>query len=641
MKLAVPARVRGAIAWRLHRLFGDRLVYGTLLIAAKYWRSAMRNTVHIAVVGSAGKTTAKELMLGMLAGSGRGVGNPGSFNNIEEIAMAMLRVRPWHKHFVTELSEDRPGMMERTLGLLRPRIGIVTVVRDDHLSAYASRDALAQEISKLVSALPANGTAVLNVDDERVAHMASACIANVITVGTSPHALLRAEDISSNWPNRLQLTLAAGTDRVRLQTQLCGTHWLPSVLGAIGGGLAMGLTLAECAVGIATVAPFEGRMQPVTTADGVTFIRDDFKAPLWSLDSGFEFMESAIAARKIIVIGEISDIASQKALRYAKVTSRALEVADIVIVVGPWATSALKAKRPGAKGALSVFTEVRDAAAFVNATARPGDLILLKGTAKQDHLLRIIMAREQDVACWRDDCQRMSFCDVCPDRTKPSGPPPLLQARTALQASDHSALQESLAAHDAEQLIVGLGNPGPQYARTPHNVGYQVVDHLAATLQLAWDEQPDVWIARGRYAGLPVCLVKVRLDMNLIGGGLKRLAQRMDFNPAQCVLVFDDTSLPAGSIRARQRGSAGGHKGVASVLAAFQTDAFRRIKVGVAPSDPTVDRIEYVLRPIASQDLEPLGRAVKAAEARLIEMLVRAGKAVDSSTLSCLDPIEI
>ena len=621
MKLAVPARVRGAIAWRLHRLFGDRLVYGTLLIAAKYWRSAMRNTVHIAVVGSAGKTTAKELMLGMLAGSGRGVGNPGSFNNIEEIAMAMLRVRPWHKHFVTELSEDRPGMMERTLGLLRPRIGIVTVVRDDHLSAYASRDALAQEISKLVSALPANGTAVLNVDDERVAHMASACIANVITVGTSPHALLRAEDISSNWPNRLQLTLAAGTDRVRLQTQLCGTHWLPSVLGAIGGGLAMGLTLAECAVGIATVAPFEGRMQPVTTADGVTFIRDDFKAPLWSLDSGFEFMESAIAARKIIVIGEISDIASQKALRYAKVTSRALEVADIVIVVGPWATSALKAKRPGAKGALSVFTEVRDAAAFVNATACPGDLILLKGTAKQDHLLRIILARRQEVACWRDDCKRMLFCDRCPDRLTPSGAPPEIQTAAALQMPSPFVAYQDPPAHAMEHVIVGLGNPGPQYVGTPHNVGRQVVDQLAASLQMVWDQQPGASIARGRYQGQPVCLVKVELAMNLIGGGLKSLAGRMAFGAEQCVLVFDDMNLPLGTVKSRLSGSAGGHRGVASILEAFQTSAFRRVKVGVAPAGAAVNRLEYVLRPfdLASQAI--MTKAISNSAARVLQML--------------------
>ena len=93
---------------------------------------------------------------------------------------------------------------------------------------------------------------------------------------------------------------------------MCGTHWIPSVLGAIGGGLAAGMTLDECAKGIASVAPFDGRMQPVDTPEGVTFIRDDYKAPLWTVDACFEFMKVARAQRKIIVIGELQDIASQK-----------------------------------------------------------------------------------------------------------------------------------------------------------------------------------------------------------------------------------------------------------------------------------------------------------------------------------------
>lgn len=76
---------------------------------------------------------------------------------------------------------------------------------------------------------------------------------------------------------------------------------------AVGGGLATGMTLAQCAEGIASVAPFDGRMQPVTTPDGVTFIRDDFKAPLWTLDACLEFMKTAQAKRKIIVIGTLSD----------------------------------------------------------------------------------------------------------------------------------------------------------------------------------------------------------------------------------------------------------------------------------------------------------------------------------------------
>ena len=169
--------------------------------------------------------------------------------------------------------------------------------------------------------------------------------------------------------------------------------WVPSVLGAIGGGLATGMTLAECAAGIANVAPFDGRMQVVSAADGVTFIRDDFKAPLWTMDACFKFMQEARARRKIIVIGMLSDVGPEKAAKYAKAAILAQGIADVTIFVGPWASSVLKTRQPGREDALRAFGHVRDAAEYVNSITRQGDLVLLKGGNKHDHLLRIILAR--------------------------------------------------------------------------------------------------------------------------------------------------------------------------------------------------------------------------------------------------------
>ena len=171
-------------------------------------------------------------------------------------------------------------------------------------------------------------------------------------------------------------------------------------------------------------------MQPVSTPEGVTFIRDDYKAPLWTVDACFEFMKAARAKRKIIVIGELQDIASQKGTKYAKVAMLAQEIADIAIFVGPWASSVLKARKPGREDALRAFSHVRDAAEYLNSITREGDLVLLKGANKQNHLLRIILARTHSIACWRDDCERNSFCNECPDRNKPSGPPPSLQRQS-------------------------------------------------------------------------------------------------------------------------------------------------------------------------------------------------------------------
>jgi aminoacyl-tRNA hydrolase len=521
---------------------------------------------------------------------------------------------------VSELSAYLP--LDEPLNLLRPTIGIVTVIADDHWTAYGSREAIAKEKGKLVASLPSTGTAVLNADDELVLGMAANCAAKVITYGISAKAELRAEDVSGDWPDRLSFNVRWGAERVHVRTQLCGRHLLPSVLGAIGGGLGAGMSLRECAKGIESFSPFQGRMQPVTTADGVTFIRDDFKAPLWSVDPCFEFMKAARAKRKIIVIGMISDSGTgKKGAMYAKMAARAQKISDITIFVGSWSSSVLKARNPGAEGALRVFSNVRDAAECINSITRNGDLVLLKGTNRHDHLIRIIMARAEGVACWRDDCKRTIFCDVCPDRNKPSGLPILMDSRPVSNEAPQVLPINGAAIGPDEQVIVGLGNPEVSFSGTPHNVGYEVADRIALSLGLSWDEWPEGWVARGPTTDQKICLVKFRVSMNLVGIELKKFSLKMSFGPEQCILLHDDLALPIGSIRTRMSGGAGGHRGVGSILEAFQTDRFRRVKVGVGKPDTKLNRVEYVLAAFAAEDRAAIDTAILSAEAAALQLI--------------------
>jgi aminoacyl-tRNA hydrolase len=368
-------------------------------------------------------------------------------------------------------------------------------------------------------------------------------------------------------------------------------------------------------------------MQPVSTPEGVTFIRDDYKAPLWTVDACFEFVKTARAKRKIIVIGELQDIASQKGAKYAKTAIRAQEIADIVIFVGPWASSVLKTRKPGREDVLRAFSHVHDAAQYVNSIARDGDLVLLKGANRQDHLVRIIMARSGAIACWRNDCNRYSFCNECPDRNKPSGlsisPGSLSLSGVAPQV--RPPVPKTI--KPEEQVIVGLGNPESKYTGTPHNIGYEVVDHIAQSLGLDWEATPEAWIARGSWQGRSVCLIKIRTAMNNIGTGLKQLAERVAFDPERCILVHDELDMSVGSVRARMNGGAGGHQGVASILMAFETDAFRRVKVGVGQAPVNLGRAAYVLTPFAATDRAAIDRAILTAKTRMLEMVEHASTA--------------
>src|SRR6187397_669 len=181
-------RVRDALAWRIRAAVGDRRVDHSIEQLARRWRPMLRKPVFIGVAGSAGKTTTKELLLGVLAHKLKGVGSPASLNKPTEVAKTVLQTRPRHDYCVAELSEDRPGAVDEALALLQPSVGIVTVVRNDHWSAYRSRNAIAEELGKLVACLPATGTAILNADDELVLAMGANCVANVITYGTSSAA---------------------------------------------------------------------------------------------------------------------------------------------------------------------------------------------------------------------------------------------------------------------------------------------------------------------------------------------------------------------------------------------------------------------------------------------------------------------
>jgi PTH1 family peptidyl-tRNA hydrolase len=176
-----------------------------------------------------------------------------------------------------------------------------------------------------------------------------------------------------------------------------------------------------------------------------------------------------------------------------------------------------------------------------------------------------------------------------------------------------------------EAFIVGLGNPGAEFAGTPHNVGYDAVDSIAKSLGLAWEQQEGAWIARGTSNGRAFRLVKLQAQMNHTGAALKQLAEAESFEARQCVLLFDDLDVPIGSMRSRLNGGAAGHKGLASILDAFQTNELRRVKIGVGHPDAKLNRVEYVLKPFDAATRPSVDEGVVAAGVRALEMATGGG----------------
>lgn len=611
-------RLAKGLGWRLRSLY-DRGLYRFTVMH----RRRLRNTVFVGVTGSVGKSTTKDLIAGVLERHlSRGRKSPGSLNWPEDMARVVLGARRSDAFCVVEMSGHGPGAMDLPLRLVQPTVGVVTSIGSDHLTAFKSRDAIAQEKGKLIRSLPPNGIAILNTDDPRVLAMKSEFSGRTVTFGVAADAMLRGDAIQSVWPDRLSLTANWNGESVHVQTQLCGTHWAPTVLAALATGVALGVPLTLAAQAVACVEPFEGRMAPVVV-DGITFIRDDWKASLVTIEPAFEVMRQARAIRKVIVIGTMSDYQGTSTLRYMEIGQLALAAADVVVFVGPRALAGLRGKRDENDN-LRAFTSLRDASTYLSRYLTPGDLVLLKGSQPADHLQRLILARTTEIQCWQSACGRRESCDMCELVHVPSGPQAAEEAPTTppLDAESMPLNTSSSGAGGSTAFVIGLGNPGAGHADTPHNVGYRAVDLLAQRLAQDWVAEGDLaMVVRGELQGLPICLIKLLTPMNYIGPALLKLARAFDFDVRQCILVHDDLALPIGAVRARMRGSDGGHLGVRSILQAFQDEKFRRVKIGVGQPKTEQPVIDYVLAPFPPEQRAAVDAANRMAADRVVELI--------------------
>ena len=177
------------------------------------------------------------------------------------------------------------------------------------------------------------------------------------------------------------------------------------------------------------------------------------------------------------------------------------------------------------------------------------------------------------------------------------------------------------------KLIVGLGNPGLEYALSPHNLGFMAVDRLAegCGAKVAKKEAQSL-TGRATLAGQAVLLAKPQTYMNLSGAAVARLLARYSIEPEEMVVLFDDLDLPLGMIRIRRQGTAGGHNGMKSIIGAIQADEFVRVRMGIQPdsNSPLEEATPYLLGKFRRREWEAvsdlLDQAVDA-----VHMILREG----------------
>lgn len=177
------------------------------------------------------------------------------------------------------------------------------------------------------------------------------------------------------------------------------------------------------------------------------------------------------------------------------------------------------------------------------------------------------------------------------------------------------------------RLIVGLGNPGPEYESTPHNLGFLTIDRLARQAGIrVTRKEAGALVGLGSLVDKEVVLAKPLSYMNSSGGPVRRLIEKYELNPSDLLLIYDELALPWLSMRLREQGSSAGHNGVESVIGSLKTSDFARLRLGIRPDHPIGNGARYVLSPFRRDELNELDELLDRAT-EVVRILLSDGAA--------------
>jgi UDP-N-acetylmuramoyl-tripeptide--D-alanyl-D-alanine ligase len=345
-------------------------------------RHRARHTIPVvAVTGSNGKTTTKELIAAVLATRWVVLKSQASFNNQWGLPLTLLGLGREHEAAVVEIGTNQPGEIAALAALAAPTVAVVTTVAAVHTEFLGSLEGVREEKAALVRALSPAGCAVLNADDGRVLSMAADTAARVVTFGTSPHADVRAVSAVDEDAGGLRFALAHAGTRVPVSLPLAGRHNAINALAAAGAGIALGFSLAEIARGLGEVRAVKGRCVWRETG-GVSILDDTYNANPVSVRAALATVAArARQGRLLIVLGDmlelgaIADEAHREVGRLIAATG-----ADELVGIGPRAALAVESARAAGLGEARHVTTFEDTVAHLLKRLAPGDVVLVKGS---------------------------------------------------------------------------------------------------------------------------------------------------------------------------------------------------------------------------------------------------------------------
>ncbi|MDT0165517.1 UDP-N-acetylmuramoyl-tripeptide--D-alanyl-D-alanine ligase [Actinotalea sp. AC32] len=339
----------------------------------------------VAVTGSVGKTTTKDLLAQVLSGSGPTVWPEKSFNNEIGLPLTVLRADERTRFLVLEMGASGMGHITYLTGIAAPDVAAVLVVGSAHLGEFGGVEAIARAKAEIVAGLVPGGTAVLNADDARVSAMAADAPGPVVLFGEDPRAAVRAADVSVDELGRARFRLVTADGEADVRLELVGEHHVTNALAAAAASLALGLGLGDVAERLsAATALSPHRMQVTERSDGVTVIDDSYNANPDSMRAALKALAvRARGRRSIAVLGEMLELGEDSIRAHDEIGRLAvrLDVSRLVVVGEGARPLHLGALQEGSWGEETcLLPDVDTAERWLAEELRPGDVVLVKSS---------------------------------------------------------------------------------------------------------------------------------------------------------------------------------------------------------------------------------------------------------------------
>jgi UDP-N-acetylmuramoyl-tripeptide--D-alanyl-D-alanine ligase len=339
----------------------------------------------VAVTGSVGKTTTKDLLAAVLATRLETVANHASFNNEVGLPLTLARLEASTEAMVVELGARAPGHVAALARLARPGVGVVVNVGEAHVGVFGSRQAIAEAKAELVEALGPGGVAVLNADDPLVAAMAGRTPARVVTFGLGADAAVRATGVELDAEGRARFRLVTAGGGADVALPAVGEHLVTDALAAAAAAGALGFAPREVAAGLGAASLSPSRMQVTRRADGLTVIDDAYNANPTSTAAGLKALAAAGRGRgrTVAVLGEMAELGDTAVTEHDRIGRLVARLGiDRLVGVGELGQVIVRAARMEGMWPeeAEAVADADAALAAVAASVEPGDVVLVKAS---------------------------------------------------------------------------------------------------------------------------------------------------------------------------------------------------------------------------------------------------------------------